>query len=183
MSSSNSTSIRSTASPPPPPPSRLGGLRHQAGVERRGVEAVEAKVHRPHPVVADVGEDAAERRGDAGIARHQRRLEADLLEKRADVQRPAAAEGHGGEAAGIVTALDRHQADRARHAAVGDAHDGLGGLEDAEAERAADLLGDGGLRRLHVQAPERPADRPLGVDAAEHDGWRPVSVGRSPPPP
>ena len=78
---------------------------------------------------------AAERRGDAGKARHQRALQADLADQRADMQRAAAAERHRDEVRRIVAALDRDQPDRAGHARVGDPHDGRGRAVGVEAER------------------------------------------------
>ena len=107
---------------------------------------------------------AAERRGDAGKARHQRAFQADLADQRADMQRAAAAERHRDELLRIVAALDRHQPDRAGHAGVGDAHDGLRGIVDVEAERRADMLGDGALRGLDIErrrARRRAAARAL----------------------
>jgi len=56
------------------------------------------------------------------------------------MQRAAAAERHRDEFRRIVPALDRHQADRARHAGVGDAHDRGRGIVHCQAERA--LVGD-----------------------------------------
>ena len=47
---------------------RLAG-RHHARVERRRVEAVERQIDGLHLIVAEIGDHAAERRGDAGEAR------------------------------------------------------------------------------------------------------------------
>ncbi len=120
-------------------------------------------------IVAQVGDDAAERRRDPGEARYHRAFEPDVLDQRAGMQRTATAERHGGESPRIVSALDRDQADGAGHAGVGDPDDGLGRLHHVEAERASDVRRDGALRRLDVEARKLAADRALGVDAAEHD--------------
>ena len=90
------------------------------------------QIDRLHLIVAQVGDDAAERRGDAGKARHHRAFQADLLDHGGDMQRAAAAERHGGELGRVVAALDRDQADGAGHAGIGDAHDGFRRLHDVE---------------------------------------------------
>jgi hypothetical protein len=133
-----------------------------------GVDLGGERVHGLHEVVAHVGDHAAERRGDAGEARHDRAREADLGDQRAGVQRAAAAEGHVGEARRVMAALDRDEADGAGHAAVRDPHDRLGRREPVEPEGRADMGLDREARRLGVEARET-ADRPLGVDPAEHD--------------
>ena len=63
-------------------------------LQRRCVEPVEHQVDGLHLIVAQVGDHAAERRGEAGIARRDRRLQADFLDQRARMQRAAAAERH-----------------------------------------------------------------------------------------
>ena len=69
------TSMRSTATPAAlDHRAHLLARRDHAAVERRDVEAVEQQVEGLHLIVAQVGDDAAERRGDAGKARHQRDL-------------------------------------------------------------------------------------------------------------
>ena len=115
-----------------------------------------------HHVVPQVGEHAAERRGDARKARHQRALQTDLADQRADVQRAAAAERHRDEAGRIVAALDRDEPDRAGHARVGDPHDRRGRGRGVEAERRADMLRDGSawpLRRRAISARRRAGAR------------------------
>ena len=79
MSSSNTVSIRSIGSPAASTTASaaMASARH-AAVERRYVEAVEHQVQGLHLIMADVGDDAAERRRDAGKARHQRGSQADL---------------------------------------------------------------------------------------------------------
>ena len=70
----------------------------------------------------------------------------------------------------IVPALDRDQPDRAGHARVGDPHDRLRRLHRRRARAArrhASAMAR--LRRLDVERVELAADRPLGIDAAEHD--------------
>ena len=97
------------------------------------------------------------------------RLEPDLADQRRRMQRAAAAERHQREGARVVAALDRHQPDRAGHARIRHAHDGLRRGHRLEPQRLADLRADGALGRLDVEPRELAADRPLGVDAAERD--------------
>ena len=61
-------------------------LRGNLGIESGQIDLVERAVHRLHEIVPHVGDDAAERRGDAGIRRDQRRLQSDLLHERACMQ-------------------------------------------------------------------------------------------------
>ena len=47
-----------------------------------------------------------------------------------------------------------------RPCALGDAHDGLGGVHALEPKRLADMGGDGALRRLDIERGKLAADRP-----------------------
>ncbi len=85
------------------PPARPQPCARRAHVRR----ARPASGSPSSPGRADVGDDAPQRRGHARIARHQRGLQPHLLDQRPDMQRPAAAEGHGGEALRIVRARAR----------------------------------------------------------------------------
>ena len=98
-----------------------------------------------------------------------RAFQADLLDQGADMQRAAAAERHRREFRRVVTTLDRDEADRARHARVGDLDDRLGGCLHVEPERLADMSADRALRGIEVEPGELAADRPIRIDAAEHD--------------
>ena len=128
-------------------------------------------------IVAHVGDDAAERARDPGEARDQRPRQPDLLDERAGVERAAAAERHGREILRIVAALDRDQADGAGHARIGDADDRLGSIDVGQAERRADRARDRLARGVDIEPRELAADRPVGVDAAEHD----IGVGHGRP--
>ena len=114
--------------------------RNHPPVEPGNVDAVERNIEGLHLIVPHIGDDATKRRRHAGKARHQRHLQTDLLDDRANVQRPAAAKRHADKFRGIVTALDRHQPDRTGHAGIGNAHDGLRGLQHVDAERMADMV-------------------------------------------
>ena len=151
-------------------------------LQRRRVEPFEHHVERLHRVVAQVRQHAAERRGDAGEARHQRGLEPELADERAGMQRAAAAERHGDKARRIVAALDRNQPDRARHARLGDPHDRRRGIVHAKLQRLADMHGDGAPRRLHVERFQLAAERALRIDPAERH-LRVGQVGRVLPAP
>ena len=92
--------MRSTAEPAASTTARA--LRASSTMRRSSAAASSpssVQVDGLHLVVADIGDDAAERRGHARIARHERSLQPDLLDQRAGMQRAAAAERHGGEAA------------------------------------------------------------------------------------
>ena len=124
------------------------------------IEAVEHEIDGLHLIVAEIGDDAAERRGDAGEARDHRALQSNLLDQRARMQRAASAERHGGEFRRIVSALDRDQPDGAGHARLGDAHDRFRRLQRVEAERRPHMRGDGvACRRRRRAASRRSAAR------------------------
>ena len=135
------------------------GLDH-APVERGDVEIVEQIVQCLHLIVPDVGDDATERRGHARERRHDRAAQTDIADQRAGMQRAAAAERHRGEFRRIVAALDRDQPDRAGHARISDADDGLGGRHDIQAQRLADVRQNGVSRGLDIEPFELAADRP-----------------------
>ena len=145
------------------------GLHSHFRFQTRRIEAVEGQVDGLHKVVPHIGDHAADGAGDAGKARDQRGADAHLAHQGAAVQRAAAAERHQGEAAGIMPALDRYEADCAGHPRVGDPNDGLGRSDRIEPERLADLHCDCFAGRRHIEAFQAAADRPLRVDAAEHD--------------
>ena len=135
-------------------------LAHPAR-QRRRVETFEHDVEGLHHVMPQIGQHAAERRRDAGKARHQRALQSDLPDQRADMQRAAAAERHRDEVRRIVAALDRDQPDRAGHARLRDAHDGRRRGVGVELERRADVGCDRAPRRLDVERFQLAAERTL----------------------
>ncbi len=150
-------------------------------------------------VVAHVGEQESERRGDARVGRHD---DFGYLHLRGDVgrmQRPRATKGEKRELARVEAALGRDLADRLDHVAVGDANDSRCGAHQVQAdpvghalnrcarqlgietraarefvgiERAQDDIGVG-VRRLHaaVAVASRPGNGPRALRAAfEHAG-------------
>ncbi len=96
------------------------------------------------------------------------------------MKRAAAAEGHEGEARGIMAALHRDEADGAGHAGIGDAHDGFRRLFRRQAEAIADMPRQRLPRRLDIEPLQLAADgrsalmRPRTMFAS-------VRVGRSLP--
>ena len=97
-------------------------LRLQRGARSRGTRSrVDRAPHhelRRDGVVAQVGRQQAERRGEARERRHDHLAH---LEQRRDldrVQRPGAAERHQRVLARVEAALDRHAADRVGHVGV-----------------------------------------------------------------
>ena len=119
-----------------------------------------------HEVVADVGEHAAERGGDAGEPRYQHGGHTQLAGDGRRVHRARAAEGEERELARVVPLVDRDEASRPGHLVVDDAHHGGGGFDRVEAERLADLLPHDPCNRVDVGGRFEPRDGP-GVDAAQ----------------
>jgi hypothetical protein len=93
----------------------LGALAGEDGAAPRLVERRDRPVQRVDEIVPQIGDDAAERIGDARPRRHQHFGEAELAGQRGGVQRAGAAEGEQREVARIVAARDRHHADGAGH--------------------------------------------------------------------
>ena len=158
--------------------------RDLVGEDRAGgahVHAQEVLVDRLHEVVAHVGHQAPQGRGDPGTRRHQHPGDGQLAGQGGGVQRAGAAEREQDEVARVVPALQRHQADGAGHLVVGHAHDGGGDLLGTQAEMGADLL---------VEAVAHRGELRGALDAEESAGLsRPrsrlasVVVGSSPPRP
>ena len=148
---------------------RGAALADQETVETGGVQRIEVEIERAYLVVADVGDDAAERARYSRIARHDGPLQADAADHRADVQCPAAAEGKRHESAGVVAAFDRHEPDGAGHFGVGNTDDGFCRRDRIQSERPPHMLDDGVMRRLRIEPGKLAADGPLAVDAPEHE--------------
>ena len=91
---------------------------------------------------------------------------------RADVQRSAAAVGEEHELARVVAVLDRHLAHQVGHVRVDDLDDSPRGLDDVQAQRRGDALGDRLAGALDVEP--RAAAKEVGrVQPAQHQ----VGVG------
>ena len=120
-------------------------------------------------LVAEVGDEVAERAQQPGRRRHDHREGAHQLGDRVRVQRPRAAEGDERELARVVPALDGDDPQGARHVLVDDLQDALRRLVDRQADGLRHLR-DGGARRLRVerhlaadQARRQVADDDVGV--------------------
>ena len=122
--------------------------------------------------MAQVGDEAAERIGEAGPRRDQHLRDAELARQRRGMQRAGAAEREQGEVARVVAARQAHHADRAGHPVVGDAHDRQRRRGRVEAERRADLLQQRRLDRRQRHAVV-DGEQPVRVEPAEDD----VGVG------
>jgi hypothetical protein len=132
------------------------------------VELGQRLVQGLHGVMAHVGDHAAQRGGHAGVARHDARGHAHLAHHGAHMQRAAAAEGHVGEAARVVPALDGHEADGTGHARIGNGKNRFGRRVHIEAQRTRHMLLDRLARLLRVQRGEQPAAQwTVGRDAAQ----------------
>ena len=147
-------------------------LIRQDAVGRRRIHLFERLVQGAHEVVAHVGEHAAERRRDAGVARHQHMGHAELAGDGGGVHRPGAAEGEEREVARVVPLVHRDQPRRARHLVVHHLQDRRRGPGLVEAERVADPGADDAAHRVDVRRAVEAADG-AGVDAAEQQ----VGVG------
>ena len=86
-------------------------------------------------IMLHVDQQAAQRRGDAGIGRHDHCRNRQFPGDRGAVQRAGAAEGDQREIARIIAAADRDQPHRIRHVGVGDADDRVRGRLARQAER------------------------------------------------
>src|SRR5215207_7814585 len=92
------------------------------------VEAVERRVERIDEILAQIGDETAERVGEAGPGRHHDLRQAELAGERDGMQGTGAAEGEEREVARVVAAGQRHHADRAGHVGVGEPDRGRGGV-------------------------------------------------------
>ena len=142
----------------------------------RDVEGGEGAGQGADEVVAEVGDDAAERVGDAGAGGDEDAGDAELAGERAGVQRAGAAEGEEGEVARVGAEGERDHADGVRHLGVGDAEDGLGGGLGVEAEGAGDRCRSGRRRGVGGAGKRAGSRRPRRRLAS-------VMVGRVPPRP
>ena len=141
-----------------------GGRCHLRAAAHPASSVVEQPVQRVHPVVPHVGDHAAQRRGDAGEARHQRARRA---RPRGSARRHAARRrrrtASGVKLLRIVPALDRDEAQRAGHAGIGDAQDRLGRPRGVEAERAARPAAS--IARAAASTSSRASLPPIGRSA------------------
>src|SRR6266700_3181372 len=121
-------------------------------------------------VVLHVDQQAAERRGDTWIGRHDHDRDREFTRDVDPMEGARAAKRDEREVTRIVAAADRDQANRIRHVRVGDLEDGVRGLVQAKAERFCDALLDrlAGEYRVehHLAAGEARAEttqRDVGV--------------------
>ncbi len=119
--------------------------------------------------MADIGNHAAERGCDTRITRHECGLQADILDQSPACSAPPPPKGTATNFAGSCPRSMETRTDGAGHAAVCDTHDRFRRLHDAKATGPRDMLSDGGLGRLDVEPRQLAADRPLRIDAAQHD--------------
>ena len=85
------------------------------------------------------------------------------------MQGTAAAKGHVGKLARVVTAFDRHHADGPSHFGVGHGQDGFGRCQDIQAQRACHMGLYGLLSRFRVQGLQQTtAQRTVCRNATKH---------------
>ena len=104
-----------------------------------------------HQIVAQIGDQHAERTQNSGGRRYQQARDRQFARQRRAVHRPGAAEWHQRQTARVVTALDRDDTDPASHIGVGDAQDAGGGSGQVEPERRGDAVLDRARRRIGVE--------------------------------
>ena len=150
----------------------LGDLRREDRADAAFGERLERLVDGRDEVVAQVGDDAAERVGEPGPRRDQHLRDAELARQRRRVQRPGAAEREQREVARVVAARQADHADRAGHLVVGDAHDRRRRRGRVEAERRADLLERARRAIASIDTGVLDREQPLRVEPAERRGWR-----------
>ena len=163
----------------------LGDLRRQDRACFGHVHAQKSLVDGADEIMANVGDETAERRRDARARRDEHLRNRQLTRERNGVKRPGAAEGEQDEVARVAPALQRHQPDGAGHLVVGHAHDGGGGRDRIERQMRADLLVDDVVhlvepsaafhaeQRIRIQPAEEEigvGDRGLLAPAAVGDG-------------
>ena len=129
----------------------VGRLFRQDAVGLGRVDVFQRLVQGAHEIVAHIGQYAAERGGDAGVARHQHVGHAELAGDGGGVHRPRAAEGEEGEVARVVPLVHRDQPRRARHLMVHHTQDGSGGLRLVEAERVCDPVADDAAHLVDIR--------------------------------
>ncbi len=114
---------------------RLKNALHETGLDR-----LHGAVYGADEIVPEIGDDAAERIGDAGPRRNEDAGDGELARQCHRVQRPGAAKGQKREIARIVAARQRHHTDGARHPIIGDPQDRRSSSLGIETKRAADRL-------------------------------------------
>nr|WP_228430976.1 hypothetical protein [Baekduia soli] len=148
---------------------RLDLQRAQALGQLGGLQPGQRADERLAVLAADVGDDEAQRRQDAGLGGHDDGEAAEHRGQRVGVQPARSAEGHEGEALGRQAALDGDQAQRAEHVLVDEVDDPLGRLGHPDAEAVGDArdrcVGGVGveLHRAPEQARREPAEHDVGV--------------------
>ena len=147
-------------------------LAGEDGLHLAHVGGIERHVQRVDEILAQVGDQAAQRIGEARPRRDQHLGDAELARQRHRVQRPGAAEGEQREVARIEAARQRHHADGAGHVRVAEPDDGRRRRIDVDAQRPGELVGEDLAHLRHRHRP-RHGQQPLRVQPAQHQ----VGVG------
>ena len=124
-----------------------------------------------HQVVAQIGEQLAQRAQDAGSRRNDEPPDLQLARDRRAVHRPGAAERHQRALARVVAALDRYDADAAHDVGVRHAKHTHRSRNDIDAER----FGDVGFDRVSGSSeiePQIAAEPRFASQPARARGWR-----------
>ena len=145
----------------------FGRLLVEDGLPQLRVDVGERTMQRAHVVVTHVGQHTAERRGDAGKARHEHPGDAELAGDGRRVQRPRPAEREQHELPRVVPLLDRDHPRRVGHLVVGDREDRRRRVLGVQSQRLADGLDDAVAYPFEVRR-RQIAGKRSGIDAAEH---------------
>jgi hypothetical protein len=140
------------------------------GVHLRHIGAIERHVEGVDEVLAQVGNETAQRIGEARPRRHQHLGNAELARQRHRVQRSGAAEGKQREIARIEAARQRHRTDGAGHMRVAEPDDGRRRRIDVDAERLGELVAKISRTCATVTGLDTAADAPGRAGPAP--GWR-----------
>jgi len=111
--------------------------RRKIGIEPVEIDCVSGLEFGANRVVFEVGSHQPDRRGDAGIGRHNDLGDPERAGDFGSVQRPGTAERDEGKAARVETLLHGARADRIRHVGIDDRQDALGRFLDTEAKLLA----------------------------------------------
>ncbi len=136
------------------PPSVVEDARHLLAGRRRDEPDVGLG-----ELVAEVGDEVADRAQQARRRRDDHRERAHQLRDRVGVQRPRAAERDEREVARVVAALHRDEPERAGHVLVDDREDAVGRLLDESSPIASAIFCTAAARRVDVElhlAAEQP---------------------------
>ena len=130
----------------------LLGLGVKNAIRLDNFHIFERRVQGLYKIMAHIGEHAAERRGDARIARHDDMRHAELARDRGRMHRTSAAKREQREFTRVVSLVDRDQPGCAGHLVIDHADDRRCRLGRIEPKGFTYLLGNGAPHRIGAEA-------------------------------